>query len=97
MGNKLFEIENLKCDMDVLQSRLSDLVESSYWYAEDFYDDETLESQDEVIRHGLTYRQRRIILNQSITLLQTYNNEMASMLLELDKEIQKVKKVDDEE
>lgn len=89
-----FEIENLKADMDVLQNRMDDLIQSSYWFLEDHFEDGRLENKDEVLKHGLGYIEQRIRLNQSLTLLETYKKEMDSMLLELDKQIQEIKKAD---
>lgn len=91
---KLFNIENLKADMDVLQDKMEDLIQSSYWFLEDHFEDGRLENKDEVLNHGLGYIEQRIRLNQSLILLQTYKKEMDSMLLELDKEIQVIKKAD---
>lgn len=88
---KLFEIENLKADMDVLQDRMDDLIQSSYWFLEDHFEDGRLENKDEVLKHGLGYIEQRIRLNQSLTLLETYKKEMDSMLLKLDEEIGKLK------
>lgn len=88
---KLFEIENLKADMDVLQDRMDDLIQSSYWFLEDHFEDGRLENKDEVLNHGLGYIEQRIRLNQSLTLLETYKKEMDSMLLKLDEEIDKLK------
>lgn len=88
---KLFEIENLKADMDVLQDRMDDLIQSSYWFLEDFFEDERLESKDDAMNHAFAYVEQKIRLNQSVTLLQTYKKEMDSMLLKLDEEIGKLK------
>lgn len=91
---KLFNIENLKADMDVLQDKMEDLIQSSYWFLEDHFEDGRLENKDKVLNHGLGYIEQRIRLNQSLILLQTYKKEMDSMLLELDKEIQVIKRAD---
>ncbi|MEB5686665.1 type II toxin-antitoxin system toxin TscT [Mammaliicoccus lentus] len=91
---KLFNIENLKADMDVLQDKMEDLIQSSYWFLEDYFEDERLESKDDAMNHAFAYVEQKIKLNQSVTLLQTYKKEMDSMLLELDKEIQEIKKAD---
>lgn len=91
MGNKLFEIENLKCDFDFLQNKISDLVESNFYVLEDYFEDEQLEDMKAVERFGFSYRELRIKTNQSQELLLLYKNEMAKLLLELDEEIDKLK------
>lgn len=91
MKNKLFEIENLKCDFDILQNKISDLVESNFYVLEDYFEDEQLEDMKAVERFGLSYRELRVKSNQSQELLLLYKNEMARLLLELDEEIGKLK------
>lgn len=91
MENKLFEIENLKCDFDILQNKISDLVESNFYVLEDYFEDEQLEDMKAVERFGLSYRELRVKANQSQELLLLYKNEMAKLLLELDEEIDKLK------
>lgn len=93
MKNKLFNIENIKFNMDVLQDRMEDLIQSSYWLIEDQFDKNRLESKDEVINHGLGYAEQRIRLCQSVILLQTYKKEMDEFIRELDSEINKLKEV----
>ncbi|WP_239763050.1 DUF1474 family protein [Mammaliicoccus sp. I-M35] len=93
MKHKLFNIENIKFNMDVLQDRMEDLIQSSYWLIEDRFDKYRLESKDEVINHGLGYAEQRIRLCQSVILLQTYKKEMDECIKELDSEINKLKEV----
>lgn len=92
MKNKLFNIENIKFNMDVLQDRMQDLIDSYYWLIEDRFDKHRLESKDEVMNHGLGYAEQRIRLCQSVILLQTYKKEMDEFVQELDSEVKKLKK-----
>lgn len=94
MTNKLFEIENLKSEFDILQNKISDLVESNFYVLEDYFEDEKLEGFEAVKRFGFSYRELRIKSKQSQELLLLYKNEMARLLLELDEEIGKLKEVD---
>ncbi|QPW14143.1 DUF1474 family protein [Mammaliicoccus sciuri] len=91
MKNNLFNIENLKCDMEVLQGRIADLIQSDYWLLEEHFEAERLGNQDDLMNHGLAYIEQRIRLNQSLTLLQTYKKEMDNLLSELNTELGKLK------
>ncbi|WP_301420248.1 DUF1474 family protein [Mammaliicoccus lentus] len=92
MKNNLLNIENLKSDMDVLQDKVADLIQSSYWLLEDHFEDEILESKDDAMNHAFAYVEQRIRLNQSVTLLQTYKKEMDEIISELDSEVSMLKK-----
>lgn len=94
MNNNLWEIKNLKCHMDVLQNKMKDLIQSNYWLLEDYFEDEELKTKADVMKHGCGYSEQRIKLNQSVTLLQTYKNEMDDLIKELDSEINKLKEVE---
>ncbi|MEX6015008.1 DUF1474 family protein [Mammaliicoccus sciuri] len=94
MRNNLWEIKNLKYHMDVLQSKMKDLIRSNYWLLEDYFEDEELKTKADVMKHGLSYLEQRIKLNQSITLLQTYKKEMDDLIAKLDSEINKLKEVE---
>lgn len=94
MNNNLWEIKNVKCNMDVLQDRMEDLIQSNYWILEDCFGDEELKTKADVIKHGCGYSNQRIKLNQSVTLLQIYKKEMDDLIAELDSEINKLKEVE---
>lgn len=92
MKNNLLNIETLKSDMDVLQDKVADLIQSSYWLLEDHFEDERLESKDDAMNHAFAYVEQRIRLNQLVTLLQTYKKEMDEIISELDSEVSMLKK-----
>lgn len=93
MYNKLFSIESLILNMNIVQSRMDDLIESNYWILEGYFKNDNLRSRDEVINHGLGYNEQRIKLEQSLVLLQSYKKEMDELLKELDSETNKLKEV----
>lgn len=91
MKNNLWAIENIKSDIDILQGKISDLVESNYYIIEDYFEDDKLESMKEVEYFGLAYREIKIKVTQSQELLLLYKNEMAKLVTQLDEELGKLK------
>ncbi|HAL09024.1 MAG TPA: hypothetical protein DCO67_03530 [Staphylococcus sp.] len=91
MTNNLWAIENIKSDIDILQGKISDLVESNYYIIEDYFEDDKLESMKEIEYFGLAYREIKIKVTQSQELLLLYKNEMAKLVTQLDEELGKLK------
>lgn len=94
MKNNLWAIENIKSDIDILQRKISDLVESNFYIIEDYFEDDHLENMKEVEIFGLSYREIRIKVTQSQELLLLYKNQMAKLVKELDSELGKLKEVE---
>lgn len=90
MNTNLWEIKDLKCDMDVVQDRIEDLLQSNRWLLEGHFQNERLKNQDDIMNHASGYIEQRIKLNQSVTLLQTYKKDMDELIKKLDSEINKL-------
>ncbi|MCJ0913161.1 DUF1474 family protein [Mammaliicoccus sciuri] len=91
MENNLWEIENIKSDLNILKDKISDLVQSNFYITEDYFESECLEDKEDVGRFGLSYRELRIKTNQSHELLLIYQKEMAKLVKRLDEELSKIK------
>lgn len=91
MENNLWEIENIKSDLNILKDKISDLVQSNFYITEDYFESECLEDKEDVDRFGLSYRELRIKTNQSHELLLIYQKEMAKLVKRLDEELSKIK------
>ncbi|MEB8067690.1 type II toxin-antitoxin system toxin TscT [Mammaliicoccus fleurettii] len=94
MTNNMWAIENIKSEIDILQHKISDLVESNFYIIEDYLEKDQLENMKEVQHFGMAYREIRIKFTQSQELLLLYKNEMAKLVAELDSEIKKLKEVE---
>ncbi|GEM_PF-3919396 len=91
MENNLWEIENIKSDLNILKDKISDLVQSNFYITEDYFESECLEDKEDVDRFGLAYRELRIKTNQSHELLLVYQKEIAKLVKRLDEELIKIK------
>lgn len=91
MNNNLWEIENIKSDLNILKDKISDLVQSNFYITEDYFQDEHLGDKEDLDRFGLSYRELRIKTNQSHELLLIYQKEMAKLVKRLDEELIKIK------
>lgn len=90
MKSELFEIVNLKDDMEILQEKFDDLIQSNRWLIEDHFEADRLKSNDEMMKHGVGYYEQRIRLTQSQKLLEVYQKEMDELILKLDSELNKL-------
>lgn len=90
MKSELFKIINLKDDMEVLQEKFDDLIQSNQWLIEEHFKSDRLKSKDEMMKHGIGYYEQRIRLTQSQKLLEVYQKEMDELILKLDSELNKL-------
>ncbi len=90
MKNELFEIINLKDDMEILQEKFDDLIQSNNWFIEEHFESDRLKSKDEMMKHGIGCYEQRIRLTQSQKLLEVYQKEMDELILKLDSELNKL-------
>lgn len=90
MKSELFEIVNLKDDMEILQEKFDDLIQSNQWLIEGHFKSDRLKSKDEMMKHGIAYYEQRIRLTQSQKLLEVYQKEMDELILKLDSELNKL-------
>ncbi|OOV77454.1 type II toxin-antitoxin system toxin TscT [Mammaliicoccus fleurettii] len=90
MNSELFEIINLKDDMDILQEKFEDLIQSNQWLIDEHFVADRLKSKDEMMKHGIGYHEQRIRLTQSQKLLEVYQKEMDELILKLDSELNKL-------
>lgn len=90
MNSELFEIINLKADMEILQEKFDDLIQSNNWFIEEHFESNRLKSKDEVMKHGIGYYEQRVGLTQSQKLLEVYQKEMDELILKLDSELNKL-------
>ncbi|MCJ0939161.1 DUF1474 family protein [Mammaliicoccus sciuri] len=94
MENNLWEIENIKSDLNILKDKISDLVQSNFYITEDYFESECLEDKEDVDRFGLSYRELRIKTNQSHELLLIYQKEMAKLVMQFDKVLSNMREGD---
>lgn len=90
MKSELFELVNLKYDMEILQEKFDDLIQSNRWLIEVHFKAGRLKSNDEMMKHGVGYYEQRIRLTQSQKLLEVYQKEMDELILKLDSELNKL-------
>ena len=90
MKSELFEIVNLKDDMEILQEKFDDLIQSNQWLIEEHFESDRLKSKVEMMKHGIGYYEQRIRLTQSQKLLEVYQKEMDELILKLDSELNKL-------
>ncbi|PTK00481.1 DUF1474 family protein [Mammaliicoccus sciuri] len=90
MKSELFELVNLKYDMEILQEKFDDLIQSNRWLIEGHFESDRLKSKDEMMKHGIRYYEQRIRLTQSQKLLEVYQKEMDELILKLDSELNKL-------
>ncbi|MEB7394298.1 type II toxin-antitoxin system toxin TscT [Mammaliicoccus sciuri] len=90
MKSELFEIVNLKDDMEILQEKFDDLIQSNQWLIEGHFESERLKSKDEMMKHAVGYYEQRIRLTQSQKLLEVYQKEMDELIFKLDSELNKL-------
>lgn len=90
MKSELFELVNLKYDMEILQEKFDDLIQSNQWLIEGHFGSDRLKSKDEMMKHGIGYYEQRIRLTQSQKLLEVYQKEMDELIFKLDSELNKL-------
>lgn len=90
MKSELFELVNLKYDMEILQQKFDDLIQSNQWLIEGHFESDRLKSKDEMMKHGIGYYEQRIRLTQSQILLEVYQKEMNELIFKLDSELNKL-------
>lgn len=90
MKSELFELVNLKYDMEILQEKFDDLIQSNQWLIDEYFVADRLKSKDEMMKHGIGYYEQRIRLTQSQKLLEVYQKEMDELIFKLDSELNKL-------
>lgn len=73
MQYKLWSLEGIHCELELVRDKIEDLRQSIMWQGDDKFKFEYLKSNSEVVIYGLGYNEHRIQHDQLIDLLRTYN------------------------
>lgn len=78
---------DLVTEFEVLKDKLEDLQTTHGYFADDYFTERELRTQNDLINHGISYSSQRIATDQINELMRLYVNEFESIIKQLKTEV----------